>query len=59
MHLLGMTTITEDRRMNHRENGTNLMPDRGVAFGTFNLMVGHMGSMHEEGMIFNRWWKKF
>jgi len=52
MDFLAMALVTHGGGMDHREDGTNFMPNVRMAIGAFDFMVGHMISMHELRGIF-------
>ena len=54
MHLLAVTPVTDRRRMSKGENGSNLVPDMGVAIRAFNLMIGDMVFVDVLGSVFCR-----
>jgi hypothetical protein len=47
MDFLAMAPITHGRGMDHREDGTNFMPNVRMAIGAFDFMIRDMILMHE------------
>jgi len=53
MDFLAMTLITHGRGMDHRQDGTDFMPNVRMAIGAFDFMIRDMILMHELRSIFS------